>query len=168
LQQIKTEKIQIRPTLEENASILTEIACAAKRHWNYPEHYYEIWRDELTITADYIIKNIVYHAVCQESIIGFYSIVEVTSDFYAGEVLIKKGFWLEHLFVNPEFHRMGIGRRMTDHAKKVSKKLGISQLLIFADPFAKGFYDKIGAEFLYLSKSSIKDRMIPVYGLNVS
>lgn len=32
---------------------------------------------------------------------------------------------------------------------------GIQHLLIFADPYAKGFYDKIGAGYLYDSKSSV-------------
>lgn len=44
---------------------------------------------------------------------------------------------------------------------------GIQHLLIFADPYAKGFCDKIGAGFLYDSKSSVPGRMIPVYDLVV-
>ncbi len=39
----------------------------------------------------------------------------------------------------------------------------INQVLEFADPHSRGFYDKTGAEFLYESKLSIPGRMIPVY-----
>jgi GNAT superfamily N-acetyltransferase len=161
-------EILIAKASEIDAVTLTDIAFAAKRCWNYPELYYELWKNELTITSDYINRNMVYNAICQGSIIGFFSLVEVKSDFYDGKVLVKKGFWLDHIFVNPGFHKMGIGRKLIDHVKQVSKKSGISNLLIFVDPFAKGFYDKIGADYLCDSKSSIEGRMIPVYRLNVS
>lgn len=57
---------------------------------------------------------------------------------------------------------------MINRAKNISEKMGIRNLLIFFDPFAKGFYDKIGVNFLYDSKSSIPDRLIPVYDLKYS
>ena len=56
---------------------------------------------------------------------------------------------------------------LIDHAKQVSKDMEMSDLLIFVDPYAKGFYDKLGADYLYDSKSSIPGRMIPVYRLRV-
>ena len=62
---------------------------------------------------------------------------------------------------------MGIGALMINHAKQISRDLSIPDLLIFVDPYAKGFYDKVGAKYLYDSKSSIAGRMIPVYGLKI-
>lgn len=162
------EQIHIVSALKSDATTLTEIAFAAKRYWNYPEDYYELWGSELTITSDYITQNTVYKVSYQGSIIGFYSVVEVKFDCYVGEILVKKGFWLEHIFILPKFHKMGVGRKLIVHAIEACKKSGIDHLLIFVDPYAKGFYDKIGAEYLYDSKSSIEGRMIPVYRLNVS
>jgi maltose O-acetyltransferase len=144
---------------------LTDIAFAAKRHWNYPDKYYEIWKDELTITREYIKENLVFKSIYSDIVMGFYSIVENKADLQVNEIFVKKGFWLEHIFLKPEYHKMGIGRVLIEHAKCISKNNGISNLLIFADPFAIGFYDKIGADFLYNSKSSIPDRLIPVYNL---
>jgi GNAT superfamily N-acetyltransferase len=157
----------IEEALESDATILTEIAFAAKRHWSYPEEYYKIWQDELTITKEYINRNQVYKAVYDGSILGFYSIVENKSDFYSGEIFVQKGFWLEHIFIKPEYHKMGMGRMMIDHVKQIAISKEITNLLIFIDPNAKGFYNKIGAEYLYDSKSSIPGRMIPVYVLKV-
>jgi GNAT superfamily N-acetyltransferase len=162
---ISIKDIFINRATEKDATILTAIAFAAKRSWNYPEHYYENWKNELTITPSYIIQNLVYNAVMKNSIVGFYSITEVRTDFMAGEVSVKKGFWLEHIFIMPEFHKSGIGRLLTDHAKETARKLEIGELWIFVDPFATGFYEKIGAEYQYESKSSIKNRLIPVYKL---
>lgn len=163
---IDLSKIVINKAIDNDSSILTEISFAAKRHWSYPDNYYDLWKDELTITKDYIGQNIVYKAHC-DLIVGFYSIVENKSDFYAGETFVKKGFWLEHIFIRPEYHKFGIGRLMIDHAKKISENNGIDHLLIFVDPYAKGFYEKIGADYLYDSKSSIPGRLIPVYDLKV-
>jgi maltose O-acetyltransferase len=164
---IELEKIQIRQAQDIDAHLLTEISFAAKRHWNYPDNYYDLWRDELTITKDYINQNIIFKALYLDSVLGFYSIIENEADFYSGDTLVKKGFWLEHIFIKPEYHKLGIGVLLINHAKQVSLDLGITDLLIFVDPYAKGFYDKIGAEYLYDSKSSIACRMIPVYSLKI-
>jgi maltose O-acetyltransferase len=160
-------KVQIEKAKEIDSDILTEIAFAAKRHWKYPENYYDRWREELTITKNYIKQNIVYKSQYLDSVIGFYSIVENKQDLYSGDIFIKRGFWLEHIFIKPDYHKKGVGQIMINHAKHISKDLGIINLMIFVDPFAKGFYEKIGADYLYDSKSSIPDRLIPVYKLKI-
>jgi maltose O-acetyltransferase len=164
---IDNQNVKITEANYSDSDILTEIAFSAKRHWNYPVEYYEIWKDELTITEKYLNQNIAYKATLEDSILGFYSIVENKADFYSGEIFVQKGFWLEHIFIRPDYHNFGIGKQMINHAKTISEKMGIRNLLIFVDPFAKGFYDKIGANFLYDSKSSIPDRLIPVYDLKI-
>ena len=164
---IDLKEISINKAHDSDFETLTEISFAAKRHWNYPENYFDIWKDELTITKEYINKNIVFKALLSDTILGFYSIVENENDFWTNEIFVKKGFWLEHIFIRPEFHKMGVGRLLINHAKIISKSKNISNLQIFVDPFAKGFYDKIGAEFLYESNSSISGRLIPIYDLKI-
>jgi maltose O-acetyltransferase len=164
---LELNKIQISKGQSIDADVLTDISFAAKKHWNYPDSYYDLWRDELTITKEYIQQNIVFKALYMDVVIGFYSITENEEDFYSGDTFVKKGFWLEHLFVKPEYHKLGIGTLMINHAKQVSRDLVIPELFIFVDPYAKGFYDKVGAAYLYDSKSSIPGRMIPVYGLRI-
>jgi maltose O-acetyltransferase len=162
---LELNKIQISKAQNIDAEVLTEISFAAKRHWNYPDSYYDLWRDELTITKEYIQQNIVFEALYLDAVIGFYSITENGKDFYSGDTFVKKEFCLEHLFIKPQYHKLGIGGLMLNHAKQISRDLSIRDLLIFVDPYAKGFYDKVGATYLYESKSSIPGRMIPVYGL---
>ena len=164
---IERNKIQISKAQNSDADVLTDISFAAKKHWNYPDSYYDLWRDELTITKKYIQQNIVFKALYMDVVIGFYSIIENKEDFYSGDTFVKKGFWLEHLFIKPEYHKLGVGTLIMNHAKQVSRDLCIRNLFIFVDPYAKGFYDRVGAEYLYDSKSSIPGRMIPVYGLRI-
>jgi len=153
----------IRIALPGEAGVLTEIAFTAKRTWNYPESYFEIWKDELTINKDYIHKNIVFVAEADYQVVGFYSIVVIQNNFMAGNVLVKKGFWLEHLFVKPSFQKKGIGRMLMEHALNYCEENWIDELRIFVDPNAVGFYEKMGAKFIENSPSSIEGREIPVY-----
>lgn len=65
-------------------------------------------------------------------------------------------------------HKSGVGRLLIKHALKISGEIGVKDLMVFVDPFAEGFYKKLGAKFLFNSKSSIPGRLIPVYELNIS
>jgi GNAT superfamily N-acetyltransferase len=154
---------KIRIALPGEADILTEIAFTAKRTWKYPESYFEIWKDELTITKEYVSNNIVFVGESDNQVVGFYSIVVVPNDFMAGNVLVKKGFWLEHLFVKPSFQNKGIGRMFMEHALSYCEENWIDGLKIFVDPNATGFYEKMGATFIENTSSSIEGREIPVY-----
>jgi len=164
---INLQEIRIEKALEQDSEALTIISFAAKRHWNYPTHFYDIWKDELTITGEYILQNTIYKAIYKNLIIGFYSIVENKSEFYSGGTFVQKGFWLEHIFIHPDYHGIGIGRKLIENLKQISLEKRIHNLLIFVDPFARGFYDKVGADYLYDTKSSIPDRLIPVYKLKI-
>ncbi len=84
--------IIIRRADDKESDILTSISFAAKRYWKYPEEFFEVWKDELTITPDYINQNEVYVAKVDGKTVAFISIVQVKNDFQAGEVLISKGF----------------------------------------------------------------------------
>lgn len=148
-----------------DAEELTNIAFAAKRHWNYPENYFEIWKQELTITPKYISENSVFKLVLNNQVVGFYAFVNIPEELELEEIQIKAGWWMDHLFLSPQFHKQGLGRKMVDHAIQTLAGLGGNSCFIFVDPFASGFYEKIGAQFLYDSPSSIAGRTIPVYQL---
>ncbi|MBN2520833.1 MAG: GNAT family N-acetyltransferase [Bacteroidales bacterium] len=155
--------MKIRIANKNEAGILTQIAFSAKRHWNYPEEYFKTWENELTIIPGYIHKNAVFVAEVDKKIVGFYSIVNNPNDFYSGKIPVEKGFWLEHIFVLPDFHKKGIGTNLIKHAINFSKKNRIKKLMIFVDPNAEGFYKKMNALYKYSSPSSIEGRKIPVY-----
>jgi len=161
------ENLIIRRATENDDLILSKIAFNAKKHWEYPEEYYTIWKDELSISQTYINDNFVYVAEIDGEAVGFYSIVNIAEDFYADEVLVKKGFWLEHVYVMPGNHKKGIGSKLMRHAINCCKENNISKLQIFVEPYSVGFYDKIGADYVGDSKSSIKDRIVPVYEINI-
>lgn len=155
----------IRPAAPGDEEALTEIAFSAKRYWGYPDAYFEVWRDELTITEPYIRNNTVFVSLLNRGITGFYSLVNIPSDRLIGGIRVDKGWWLDHIFVVPERIRTGIGTLLVSHMKAICRTRGIERVLIFADPHSEGFYYKLGAEKIRDSKSSIPGRTIPVLGL---
>lgn len=127
--------LQIRRATPDEADTLTAIAHAAKRHWNYPEQWIEIWRDDLTITPDFIANNEVYVALVDGTIAGCCALV--VSDSPAE---------LEHMWIDPQRMGNGVGRSLFEYAKERAKQLGLPELELSADPNAEGFYERMGAE----------------------
>ena len=153
----------IRKAKPSDCTVLAELTFQSKAVWNYPEEYLEVWRDELTITEGDIQSKDVFVAEEDGVILGYYSIAENPQDRTIGEVFVKKGLWLEHLFVMPERIGQGIGTELYVHALETCRRKGAQSLNIFADPNSKGFYDKLGARYVGESPSSILGRTVPLY-----
>lgn len=127
-------EILIARAQPDDASVLTGIAIAAKRHWGYPESWIRQWNKSLTITTDYINKHPTYAATIDDRIVGFYAL-----KFQPRKAL------LDHLWVLPAEMGHGVGRELFTHAEKVARKYGAQSMKIVGDPHAEGFYQKMGA-----------------------
>jgi GNAT superfamily N-acetyltransferase len=157
----------IRAAIKEEAKILTKISFESKKYWGYPKEYFNIWKSELTIQPGYIEKNDVYLLENNGEIAGYYSVVEFCVDQPLFEMGLEKGFWLEHLFVLPCNIGQGFGTEMFDHLRRWCKSHGVSRLGILADPNAKGFYEKMRCEYQEDFPSTIANRAIPFFVLNI-
>jgi len=151
----------IRPARQVEAEILTKISFRSKKHWGYPEAYFEIWADELTIHPEYIRKNDVFVYSHENEIIGYYSIVSLAYDIDVSGITLGKGHWLEHMFLLPTFIGKGFGRRMFSHAVNRCAARGIRKLGVLSDPNAKGFYEKMGCAYQREYPSTIAGRTTP-------
>ncbi len=129
-----------------DAAILTKVALAAKRYWNYPESWIAEWTPMLTITPQYIEDNQVYALAGAQEIIGFYAL--------AGN---GARLSLDHLWVVPAEIRKGHGRTLLEHAIERARQLDATTLEIEADPHAQGFYERMGAR-------KVTDRVTQVLG----
>jgi N-acetylglutamate synthase-like GNAT family acetyltransferase len=145
-------EIQIRRAKPDEASVLTEIAHAAKRHWGYPENWIEQWKDDLTITPEFILRNEVYVALSGEEIVGCCALV-------CGAEQAE----LEHMWIKPEHIGTGVGRALFLYLKERAVNLGLPALEISSDPNAEGFYQRMGAKRTGDVRSEIegKPRVLP-------
>jgi GNAT superfamily N-acetyltransferase len=157
----------IRAAKNTEAGILTKISFKSKGYWDYPKAFFDVWADELTISSNYIQNNDVFVVEKEGAIVGYYSIVELKNDIGVAGIRITKGFWLEHMFIEPSSIGKGIGTKMFDHLRERCRLRGITELGILADPNSRGFYEKMGCEYKGEYASSIKDRTTPYLQLKI-
>lgn len=157
----------IRPATQNDASALTRISFESKGYWGYPLAYFEIWKNELTISPDYIEKNDVHVYQKGRAVAGYYSIVNLPEDIIISDIRLTKGFWLEHMFVDPLHIGKGIGSKMFRHLRKECEKNGVRELGILADPNSIGFYEKMGCRYIREFPSTIKNRTTPYLQLHL-
>ncbi len=158
----------IRTARAEEADRLTEIAHAAKRHWNYPELWIRSWREDLTLTPHYVADNLVFAALGEgDSIARQMDAKPGLGGFYV--LLPKDSIWqLEHLWVDPPNIGQGLGAQLLRHAIGLAKEGGAKGLEISSDPNAAGFYEHMGAQRIGEFEGSPLDgrpRLLPVYRL---
>lgn len=151
----------IRQAKPEEHRILTEISFASKKYWNYPAHFIDIWKKELTITKDYIQQNNVFIVEAEKTVAGYYSLVELQNDVQISGITLKAGLWLEHMFIRPPFIGNGLGRDLFYHCLKTCTYKNFSAIKILSDPNAKGFYQKMGCHYLSEYPSTIEGRTTP-------
>ncbi len=53
-----SDAMQILRANPDDATTVTKIAFAAKRHWEYPERWVDNWREKLTITPEFIAGSL--------------------------------------------------------------------------------------------------------------
>lgn len=127
-----------------DAPCLSAIAWEAKAYWGYPSHWLEQWRDQLTISPEFIEAHDTFAARLDRKIVAFYSLL-----------LRPDGLHLEHLWVLPEWIGRGIGRHLFAHATALALGRGARALKIEADPHAEPFYLHLGAVRVGTSTSEI-------------
>lgn len=159
-----TKKVyRIREARIEDELVLSDISFASKSYWDYPSEYLKVWEPELTITHVYIEKNKVFVLENNKDIIAYYSLVNFESSMYMGGVEIETGIWLEHMFVRPDFIGKGIGRYLFKHMAGYCWENLIREVKILADPNSKGFYEKMGCEYIKEYPSTIEGRTTPMF-----
>jgi N-acetylglutamate synthase-like GNAT family acetyltransferase len=126
--------IQIRRASSDEANLLTQIAHEAKRHWGYPETWIEHWKNELTITPEFIAANEVFVAEIDREVAGCCALV-INDDLAE----------LEHMWVRPPHMGSGVGRALFLYVRERAAGLGRAVVELSADPNAEGFYERMGA-----------------------
>jgi GNAT superfamily N-acetyltransferase len=142
----------IRRAIPEEALLLTAIAFRSKAHWGYDRSFMEQCRNDLTILPDDIANNFVFVIEVNANIVGFYEL--------RGKGPEANLYWL---FMDPKVIGSGYGKRLWLHAVEISKGLGFVYMMIKSDPYAEGFYLRMGAERIgNLRSTSIPGLMLPL------
>ena len=145
--------ISIRRVIPIEADVLTQIAISAKRYWNYPEKWMEIWIPQLTFSPEYFEANESWAAEMDDVPIAFYTWQD------------RNGIaWIENLWVSAEYIGTGVGKQLFLHALELARHRGYKIMQLESDPNARGFYEKMGMRKIGEHQAEVdgQPRMIPV------
>ncbi|MFS8102424.1 GNAT family N-acetyltransferase [Lentzea alba] len=147
---MQTELI-LRRARSDEASALTELALAAKAFWGYDDDFIESCRAEMTFSPGDVAQRHIVVAEVDGEMVGFYS---VDGEPPTGE--------LGNMWVRPDQIGTGLGKVLWQHAMATAAAAGHEHLDIDSEPYAEGFYLKMGAERVGESLSgSIPGRVLP-------
>ncbi|HEY7542043.1 MAG TPA: GNAT family N-acetyltransferase [Methylomirabilota bacterium] len=152
-------ELRIRRARSGDSERLTQIARAAKAHWGYPEAWLSAWRPILRITPEYAERQLVYLAALDPETVGFYALEPRGA-----------GWSLEHFWIDPRWHRRGVGRSMFLDAVDRIRAIRPGIMVIEADPHAAGFYARMGGRRNGTVPAPVEGdpgRTLPVFEIDV-
>ncbi len=135
--------ICIRKAKISDAKILTDITLSCVNGHDNSEECMII--KKLKITGEYIKSNTLYVAEVECKPVGYWAVGENKDDTWIRYVFKQKGYWLDYLYVKPEYMNLGVGRRMFSHMMEYAKSNGIDKIFAFVNNEAAGFFDKMNA-----------------------
>lgn len=150
----------LRRALLDEAELLSNLCFQSKAYWGYSDAFMETCRQELTVTPAQISSDIVIVAESEQGVAGVAHLIVTASTAR-----------LEKLFIGSDFIGQGVGALLFEKIVKEMKTLkekGYSSFQIISDPFAKGFYEKMGAHLIGTVPSDTwPDRDLPLFEFKV-
>lgn len=143
--------MEILRASSKDHKILTDITIDSKAFWGYSQNQIEIWKDDLTISENYINKNEVYKLILENEIIGYYSILKINESV----------FKLDNLFLYQKYIGKGYGNILMKHFLEKIKFLEGKEIILDSEPNAEEFYTKFGFKTYAKLESTIKNRFLP-------
>jgi len=150
--------IQARPALPSDLQNLNDLLKASKAHWGYDEVFMKEFMENLGLSEDSFSQQSLFVVFIEGVLAGFYG-------FAVGEDEILE---LENFYLHPDFIGKGLGRQMWALCLQTAKFLGHGEFLVWSDPHADGFYEKMGGKLVRFQRSSLgKDRYQAVFKVSV-
>jgi GNAT superfamily N-acetyltransferase len=131
------EPYSIRCAKPQEQRSLTRLCVRATAQAGYDEAFIDRAMPALTITVPLITGG--YVQVAEYEAGEAVGVVTVTPTELSGIAL------LYNIFVDPPFWRRGIGRALFRAAVTRAKELKAGALMIYAEPSAAAFYNRLGA-----------------------
>ncbi|BDW93959.1 GNAT family N-acetyltransferase [Muricauda ruestringensis] len=149
--------MKIKKAHRTDANKITDLTIRSKDFWNYGAEQIAEWKDDLTITSDYIDENQVFKLSVENEIIGFYA-------FNSQD---KNTVKLNFLFVEPKFIGKGYGKILLNDFLKRMEETDYDKITLDADPNVENFYTRAGFKVVGRLQSSIKNRYLPIMEMEI-
>lgn len=126
--------VRLRPARPDEASELGALAVRSKGHWPYPPEFLARFAATLGMSPEVITANEVWVVEREGRVGGF------TTLLHRADRTVLDDLWVE-----PEEIGRGIGRLLFAHACDRAAAAGSTVLEWEAEPYAVGFYERMGA-----------------------
>ena len=146
----------VRPARPQEATVLAAIAVRSKAHWGYSADFVRRFAATLTLTPEVVAANDVQVGERDGEPRGFYTLL------HRGPLVVLDDLWLE-----PAEIGHGSGRLLFEHAVARARHAGAGVLEWEAEPFAVGFYTRMGARTVRWT-DSVLGRKLPVMQLQLT
>lgn len=124
----------IRPARPDEADALAALAVRSKAHWPYPAEFLARFARTLGLTPEVVATNDVWVLERDARVRGFYTLL------HRGARAVLDDLWLD-----PGEIGRGSGRLLFEHAAARARVAGAEMLEWDAEPYATGFYERMGA-----------------------
>lgn len=141
-----------------DSKLLTETSFHSKKMWGYSDELMNLWKQDLEISEEYILKNKVFKIYDEKVFIGFFA-------FKSHEAKVIE---LDHLWLKPGQIKKGYGRSVFEFILNYLRNTGHLNFNLTAEPNAKGFYDKMGGKVLGKFQSKVSGRILDIYQFTVN
>lgn len=145
----------VRRARPDEADELAALAIRSKGHWSYPAAFLARFERTLGLTPEVVAANDVHVLVRDGRICGFSTVLN------RGELAVLDDLWLDV----DEIGR-GSGRLLFEHAAALAAAAGARVLEWEAEPYAVGFYERMGAVTTGWADSPL-GRRLPVMRLDL-
>jgi GNAT superfamily N-acetyltransferase len=150
-------QLKLRRATALDALSLANLSFRSKAYWGYDAAFMERIRPVLEPQPEYLQTSPVFVLERNSSEpIAFY-----------GFKTIEGNVFLHDFFVAPEMIGRGIGSRLWNLALETAREQQYKSFLIESDPFAKGFYQHMGAYQVGEIKTIGTGRMLPLLRYNL-
>jgi hypothetical protein len=142
----------------EDAELLSSVAFESKKFWGYSNELMNLWKDDLEISREYILKNNVIKVFDGNTFIGFFAIKQQN----------EKSAELDHLWLKPESIKKNYGRAIFSFIINDLSSNNIEKFILIAEPNAIGFYQKMNGKVVGEFQSKISGRFLDIYEFRIS
>lgn len=149
---LQGEEFVLRRATPGDAAALGSLAFRSKASWGYDAAFMEKARAALETPAEYL-ENPPVLLLQRPS-------AEVVAFF--GFKAIEDEIFLHDFFVAPEMIGRGLGAKLWTLAVETAREHQYRSFLIESDPFARGFYQHMGAQPIGEIKSAETGRLLPL------
>ena len=114
---------------------LSDLAFRSKAHWGYDAQFMEACREELAVPPAALASDVIRLVEVDGKPVAFYHLCETGT---------PAELEVEALFVAPESIGTGLGELLWDDLEIEAAKRSNTRLVVQSDPYAEGFYLKMG------------------------